>query len=187
MPRDEKLTPTLPDTPTLLDKEKAIEAARQSIAANNMAEWPQCVLLKNPQLVVQHPFLVQDRGDEDSEISKYTWVVPYGIEGDKNEDSVPFARLCILVDGATGEFEEVTVFGKPVPYLAKAKAVEVVATALHLQDLILVTGSELMFEPSEITTSRAYPFWKMVVARREYFVDQAGKFYDHISKGKGGS
>ena len=49
-------------TTTLLDREKAIKAAQQSIAANKMAEWPQCVLLKNPQLVLQRPFLVQDRG-----------------------------------------------------------------------------------------------------------------------------
>ena len=72
---------------------------------------------------------------------------------------------------------------------AKARAVEVVAKALRIpQDLILVTGSDADVRRRQRSpTSRAYPFWKMVVARREYFVDQAGKFYDHISKGKGGS
>jgi hypothetical protein len=174
--------------PRLQNDDDAKDAARKSIAQNGMAEWRQCVLLKNPKLEVQSPILVQERGDEEGGPPRQTYIVPYGIKDDYNERGTPFTRLCILLDRETGEFEEVVVFGTPVTYLSKQEALNIVALALHLPPADLIDAEAMqIFEPGAITHARSYPFWKIVTGQREYFVDQEGKFYDQLVPRKGGA
>jgi len=43
-----------------------------------------------------------------------------------------------------------------------------------------------MFQPSEITHIRAYPFWKVAVKERVLYVDQLGKLYKTIEPARPG-
>lgn len=153
-----------------------------------MKQWPQCSLLNDPKVEVQVPFTFQEEEDEDGGPSAQTYIVPYGIEGEHDENGAPLVRLCILLDAVTGEFEEVTVFGGPVAYITREAAIAVVAAALQVPpDHLAVKEATPMFEPGEITNVRAYPFWKIVVDERAYFVDQTGKLYGQVLPGIGGN
>jgi len=93
-----------------------------------------------------------------------------------------------LVDAYTGEFEEMTAFDKPVVYLTNQNAVNVVAVALNvqvaeLQDAVVTR----MFQSSEISHVRAYPFWRVTVKDRSYYVDQKGKLYGSLLPGRPGN
>lgn len=152
-----------------------------------MLEWPQCALLRNPAIGPQTPMLMDEPSD-DGAADTHSFVVPYGLRGEQNSRGVPITRLCILIDAATGEFEEVATFGKPIAYLEKEAAIRIVASALGVPlDQLHVTDASLMFQSSEITHVRVYPFWRVVIDGRVYYVDQEEKLYNDIPPGKSGS
>ena len=106
---------------------------------------------------------------------------------------VQLARLCVIVNAYTGKFEEITTFGKPVRYLPEREAIDVVAKALNLKkeemERMLAEKTikiAMMFQPSEITHIRAYPFWKITVKERVLYVDQLGKLHRTIEPAKPG-
>jgi hypothetical protein len=166
---------------------EAGDAANKIIDETGMREWPQSSLLNNPKVEMQRPFTFQEDADE-GEASTQSYIVPFGIKDEHDKDGTPLTRLCILLDAVTREFEEVTAFGTPVAYLSGDKAIAVVAAALHIPPAqLIVTEVTQMFEPGEISNVRAYPFWKIVVDDRAYYVDQAGKLYSELSAGKAGS
>ena len=106
--------------------------------------------------------------------------------GDFPDESL--VRVCILVDAYTGEFEEVTAFDEPVVYLTGQQAVNVVAAALNaapeeFHDAV----ATLIFQSSEISHVRAYPFWRITVKDRSYYVDQKGKLYGSLLPGRPGN
>ena len=81
-----------------------------------------------------------------------------------------------------------TAFDKPVVYLTNQQAVNVVAAALNvapaeLHDAVVT----LMFQSSEISHVRAYPFWRVTVKDRSYYVDQKGKLYGSLFRGRPGN
>ena len=114
--------------------------------------------------------------------------MPYGLKGEQSPSGVPITRLCILIDAVTGDFEEVAIFGKPITYLQREAAIRIVVSALRApEDQFKVTDASLMFQSSEITHLRVYPFWQVVVNERVYYVGQEGKLYNQIPPGKSGS
>jgi len=175
-------------TPRMMDTEQALDAARQIIEVEGLREWEDCELLQNPKVAPQKPFAVRQVPTNDSAQPTYFYIVPYGIEGDCDEDGTPLTRLCILLDAETGELEEVVAFEKPVAYLSREAAIQVVASALRIPASQVNSNDAIsMFQPGEISHVRAYPFWKVVVEDREYYVDQKGKLYGHLSPGKLGN
>ena len=109
------------------------------------------------------------------------YIVPFGIKGEYAEREALTARVCVLVNAYTGNFEEVTAFGKPMRYLAEEEVLEIVAAAMHterkgLRDATLT----LMFQPSDITHVRTWPFWKVIVGERTLYVDMLGKLYGKL-------
>jgi hypothetical protein len=88
------------------------------------------------------------------------------------------ARACVLVNAYTGAIEEVTTFGRPIRYLTREDALAMVASALqkNVRELEKVDAG-LMFEAGDITHIRSYPFWRVVVGQRTFYVDQLGKLY----------
>jgi hypothetical protein len=174
-------------TDHFLTPDEAIEAAERAIQENGMREWPQCVILKNPAIIPQPPMLTREPSDEDGDADSHSFIVPYGLKGELSPSGVPITRLCILIDAVTGEFEEVATFGKPITYLQRDAAIGIVASALRIpEDRLQVTDASLMFQSSEITHLRVYPFWRVVVNERVYYVDQEGKLYNDIPPGKSG-
>jgi hypothetical protein len=172
----------------LLPPDRAIDAANQAIKELSIADWAECGLLKNPQHAVQAPMLLCDDPGLDGVDVSHSYIVPFGIQNDENEFGVPLTRLCILVDATDGTFEEVTAFVDPVAFLPKEAAIRVVASALRIPiDQLGKVDAEWMFRAGEITRVCAYPFWKIVVNGRTYYVDQEGELYTELPRGKGGS
>jgi hypothetical protein len=174
-------------TDTFLTPDEAIQAAARAIRENGMLKWPQCAILRNPGITPQPPILTSEPSEEGGADS-HSFIVPYGLKDEQNPSGVPITRLCILIDAVSGEFEEVATFGKPITYLQKDAAIRIVASALRVpEDQLKVTDASLMFQSSEITHLRVYPFWRVVVNKRVYYVDQEGKLYNDVPPGKSGS
>lgn len=172
---------------TFLTPDAAIKAAESAIQENGMLEWPQCAILRNPGTTPQPPMLTSEPSNEDGGADSHSFIVPYGLKGEQAPSGVPITRLCILIDAVTGEFEEVATFGMPITYLQREAAIRIVASALRApEDQLQVTDASLMFQSSEITHLRVYPFWRVVVNERVYYVDQEGKLYNDIPPGKSG-
>jgi len=175
-------------TNTFLTPDEAIKAAERAIQENGMLEWPQCAILRNPGITPQPPMLMSEPSAEDGGADSHSFIVPYGLKGEQSPSGVPIVRLCILIDAVTGDFEEVATFGKPITYLEREAAIRIVGSALRApEDQLQVTDASLMFQSSEITHLRVYPFWRIVVNERVYYVGQEGKLYNQITPGKSGS
>ena len=172
---------------TFLQPDEAIKAAERAIQQTGMLEWPQCAILRNPGISPQTPMLTRESSDEDGGADTHSFIVPYGLKGEEN-GGVPITRLCILIDAVSGEFEEVATFGKPVTYLQREAAIRIVASALRTpENRLQVDDASLMFQSSEITHLRVYPFWRIMVNKHAYYVDQEGKLYNDVPRGKSGS
>jgi len=173
---------------SFLTSDEAIEAAERAIQQNGMLEWPQCAILRNPKIRPQTPMFTRESSEEDGVPDTHSFIVPYGLEGERSPSGVPITRLCILIEAVAGEFEEVATFGKPVTYLQKEAAIGIVSSALRASEGQLhVTDASLMFQSSEITHLRVYPFWRVVVNERAHYVDQEGRLYDEIPRSRSGS
>ena len=168
---------------SFLPPDAAFRAAEDAIKLNGMREWPQCSLLKHPDLVHNEPILVQGGDDRDEPVHIY--IIPYGLRGEHTASGVPFTRLCIVVDAVSGNFDEVCTFGKPFAYLPEANAIRVVASALQVPEGSL--HAEWMFVPCEISQSRTVPFWRVVHDDSTLYVDNNEKLYNGLFPSKGGS
>ena len=155
--------------------------AEAIIRETGMKEWPQCQLLNDPNVERRLAFRVEEETRTEGGAAKQTYIVPYGIKDEHDDEGTPLTRMCILLDGTTGKFEEETTFGEPITYLSQEKAIGIVAHALGLQAMGTNSfDATLMFDPGPISHVRAYPFWKVVVSGHDYYVDQTGKFYDEL-------
>jgi Papain-like cysteine protease AvrRpt2 len=165
----------------LLSASQAIEAARRSIAELKLAEQGRYSLLARPDVEPLEPMVVRDQppGSRARNVPHY-YIVPFGFEEERHEGGSRLARVCVLVNAYSGAFEEVTAFGRPIRYLTEQEALRVVASALHTSAERLEAEATLMFEPSDITHVRTYPFWRIKIGRRTYYVDQLGQLYGKL-------
>lgn len=169
--------------------EEAIESARKAIDALDLAKNPSYAVLKKKGMRNLQPILVREEiklGLEEERVPYY-YIVPFGFERETGECGVALARFCVIINAYTGQFEEITAFGKPIRYLPEEEAIDVVAKALDLkkeETRKMLAGqamrATLIFQPSEITHIRTYPFWKITVKERSLYVDQLGKLYGTI-------
>lgn len=166
----------------LLSPDEALEYARRWIEELRLAEEPRYRLLKHEAVQPLKPVLVRDvvQGSEEDKVPYY-YIVPFGLKQEIRERRAGLARVCVLVNAFTGMFEEVTAFGSPVRYLSEGEALEVVAEAMGVErDALEDAKASLMFEPSDITHVRTWPFWRVQVGERIVYVDQLGKLYDKL-------
>ena len=172
--------------PSILSPTQAIEAAQNLVRELNLADLPQGGLLANPNLEPQMALVFRDDADA-TEDRSYSYVVTYAIKNDRDESGAPLVRICILLNGTDGSFEEITTFAKPVTYLSADDAISVVLSALQLSTDQATDAATLVFRPCEISHVRAYPFWEVVLDGHTYYVDQRRKLYRDLSLGRGGS
>jgi len=173
----------------VLTAEEAKKFATVSIKKLQLAKEPGYGILSDPSLEISDPLLTTDKPHrESSDETPQFYIVPFGIKNERTESGAPLVRLCILIDAYTGEFEEMTAFDKPVVYLTNQQAVNVVAAALNVAPAELHDADvTLMFQSSEISHVRAYPFWRVIVKDRSYYVDQKGKLYGSLFRGRPGN
>jgi len=166
----------------LLSPARAVEHARRWIAELKLAENPKYRLLGRSDAAPLDPLLVREeaRGSRSKNVPYY-YIVPFGFKNEFNERGAKAVRVCVLVNAYTGQFEEVTAFGAPLRYLPKDEALDVVAAAMQTERRKL-RGAEvtLMFQPSDITHVRTWPFWRVTIGRRTLYVDQLGKLYGKL-------
>jgi hypothetical protein len=162
---------------------EAADYAKKWIDKFKLAEKPRYRILAKTGIMNLSPILVREELRPGMETAKvpYYYVVPFGLENDRDQRDLPLARVCVIVNAYTGDFEEVGSFGKPVSYLPEKDAIAIATRALHLKpEAALRAKAALMFQPSEITHIRIYPFWKVTINERVLYIDQLGKLYKAI-------
>jgi hypothetical protein len=166
----------------LLSSARAVEHAKRWIAELGLAEQTEYSLLARKDVDALEPLLVRDEpvGSRTKNVPHY-YIVPFGFKKEFTERGLRMARVSVLVNAYTGDFEEVTAFGNPVRYLNADEAVDIVAAALQTGRRQLQNPeTTLMFQPSDIGHIRSYPFWRVKVGRRTMYVDQLGTLYGKL-------
>lgn len=173
----------------IISPKEAIANAKKAMEALEFGKDSPHEIVKMKGIRNLQPLLVREeiKPGLEKEMVPYYYIVPYGFEGETGLCGVALARLGVIINAYTGQFEEITTFGKPVRYLPQEEAVEIAAKALHLkmeETTKMLTKQSitaaLMFQPSEITHIRTYPFWKITTKERSLYVDQLGKLYGTI-------
>jgi hypothetical protein len=166
----------------LLSPAQAVEAARKAIAELKLGEQSRYSLLTRRDVEPLEPMVVRDQPPRSRARNvPHYYIVPFGFKQEMHERGARLARVCVLVNAYTGAFEEVTAFGSPIRYLPREEALGVVAAALQTSpDRLRNAEATLVFQPSDITHVRTYPFWQVKIGRRTVFVDQLGEFYGKL-------
>jgi hypothetical protein len=166
----------------LLSPEEALEKAHGIIEERKLAEHPQYALLAREDVAASTPMLVREElADSKARNVPHYYIVGYGLRGEAAERGDRLVRTVVLVNAYTGAMEEVTTFGRPIRYLPEEEARAIVARALHQEPARLNDApATLMFQYGDITHIRSYPFWRVTVGKRNYYVDQLGQFYGKL-------
>jgi hypothetical protein len=166
----------------LLSPAEAVQQAKRLIAELKLGENRKYSFLTQKDVDNLEPAVVREEtpGSRAKNVPCY-YIVPFGIKTELSDRGSRLARVCVLLNAYTGQFEEATVFGHPLRYLPKDEALAVVAAALQLDPKKLRDAEvTLMFQPSDITHVRTFPFWRVKVANRTLYVDQLGKLYGKL-------
>ena len=163
----------------LLSPEEALERARGIIAERKLAEHSQFALLSREDIATTTPLLVrEEEADSKARNVPHYYIVGFGLRGESAERGDRLVRTVVLLNAYTGAMEEVTTFGRPIRYLPEEEARAIVARALHQEPAQLRdAAATLMFQYGDITHIRSYPFWRVTVGKRNFYVDQLGQFY----------
>jgi hypothetical protein len=174
----------------LLSPSEATDAAKKQVAELKLAEQSPFSLLGRDDVGPLEPVLVRDEqpGGLDEGGANQYYSVPFGFEADSAEQGAQAMRVCVLVNAYSGEFEEATAFDEPVRYLSKEEVLQIVAQETSQKHLD-PAGAEvtLMFRPSQITQTRAWPFWQVRIGETIVYVDQLGNLYRELRRGRPGS
>ncbi len=165
----------------LLPPAEAVKHAKRLIKDMNLTKRGKYKLLGHKDVVNLEPILVREEipGSQEKNVAYY--IVPFGFKNEFGERKSRMARVCVLVNAYTGQLEEVTTFGKPVRYLSKEEILEIVAAAMNMeQEKLPDVDATLMFQPSDITHVRAWPFWRVKIGKVTVYVDQLGKLYGKL-------
>jgi len=162
-----------------LTAEQAVDFASRYIDAPSAIHRHASGLFSHEESVSLEAALVQYGNPEGAAPGAPDYfIVPYGLKREADSRGVSPARGCVLVDAVSGEFQEATTFGKPVRYLRRDEALSIVAAALgqRPQDSSAV-DARLMFQPSDISNVRAFPFWRIKTEKGVFYVEQTGTLH----------
>ena len=169
----------------IIPPEEAIKYAKKWIDELELSKKLQYTILEERGVSNLQPMLVREEikpGLEKGKEVPYYYIVPFGFEYEIGDYGIGLARVCVIVNAYTGRFEEIGAFGKPVRYILKEEVIDIIASYLALKrEEIEKLKPILMFQPSDITHIRLYPFWRIMVADRVLYVDQMGKVYKVIT------
>src|SRR3972149_6834423 len=167
----------------IISPERALKYAKNWIDELGLSKKPPHAILQKSGVKNLEPLLVREeinQGLKRRAVPHY-YLIPFGFERETGACGVPLARLAIIVNAFTGQFEEIGSFGKPVRYLPKSEAVAITMKVTRLKsEEIDQAKVELMYQPSDITHIRTNPFWKVTVRNRTIYIDQLGAVYSRI-------
>jgi hypothetical protein len=168
--------------PRLLSPQQALEYAQRWIKELRLPEKPRYGILARPDVQPLEPMLVRDepRMGQNPERAIHYYVVPFGVRGEFQRGK-QLTRASILVNAYTGDFEEITTFGKPIRYLSHDDALELAAVAMRVdRERLKDAKATLMFRPSKISHIRAFPFWEIILQNKTIYIDQIGEIYGRL-------
>ena len=165
-----------------ISEQQAIEHAVRWVRERRLSERPGYQFLARTDSAPTGALLVHDepRADHRQERPIAYYIVPFGVRGE-NERGRPTVRASVLVNAYSGDFEEATVFGRPIHYMMQEEALEIAAKAFGVR-LDHLGGAEvtLMFQPSKVSHIRAYPFWRISLWDRTIYIDQLGEVFGRL-------
>jgi hypothetical protein len=173
----------------IIEPSEAVKFAIKWIDELGLAKQPTFSVLGKKEIKNYAPILVREEIRPSKEKGKvpYYYIVPFGFEREMGACNVPLARIGLIVNAYTGSFEEVGAFGKPIRYLPEREAINIAARAMGLKDKEIqkmisekMIKTAMMFQPSEITHIRIYPFWKVTIKEKTLYIDQLGIIYTTI-------
>jgi hypothetical protein len=166
----------------LLTPAQALESARRAIEEQRLGDNPKYALLRREDAVSSAPLLVREEtaGSKARNVPHY-YIVGFGLRGETADRGERLVRVAVLVNAYTGATEEVTTFGRPIRYLTEEEARAIVARAMHQEpERLRNAEAGLMFQHGDITHIRSYPFWRVRVGKKNFYVDQLGQLYTKL-------
>ena len=174
----------------LITPQDAIKYTSKWIKDLGLAKKAPYGILKRKEVGYLKPILVREEirpGLEEKVDVPYYYLVPFGFKREIGACNAPLARIGIIVNAYTGDFEEIGAFRKAVRFLPESEAINIAAKAMNFSDREIKSymrkkeiTARMMYQPSEITHIRIYPFWRISVKENILYVDQLGKLYPHI-------
>jgi hypothetical protein len=163
----------------LLSAAEAVKHAKRWVAELKVAEQAKYSLLRHEDAVTHEPMLVREEtaGKRAKSVPHY-YIVPFGLRREISDRGTGLARVCVLINAFTGQLEEVSSFGSPIRYVTREDALNLVAAALQTdREKLENADATLVFQAGDITHIRTYPFWRVTLNKRNYYIDQLGKLY----------
>jgi hypothetical protein len=174
----------------IIKPEEVVEQAYRWIKEADIARKAPYNILKKKGIRHLSPILVREEISPTRKPERtvpHYYLVLFGFEKETGACGVPLARIGIIFNAYTGKFEEVGAFGQPVRFIPKEEAINIAAKAMNLKDeeIKKMTSEKqitayMMFQPSELTHIRLYPFWRITIKEKILYVDQLGKLYSSI-------
>jgi hypothetical protein len=139
-----------------------------------------------PMLVRELPE-VQETQKTKQDVHYY--IVPFTQSNDVDNTGAQLSRFSVLVNAYTGRIEQLCVFPKPVHYLSKTDATQILSRSLRLsRHEAQKAKTELVFQPGKLQLKSALPIWQVALDNKTIFVKQDGLIYgtlDYPSRLKG--
>lgn len=174
----------------LIRPKEAMKLAKKYIDEFGYSKDPNYAILHRKNVRPLEPIIVQEETISkkiEEETKPQYYIVPFNLKSEIGERDVPLARISIMINAFTGNFEGITAFGKPIRYIPMDEAISLAAKSLKLKKINKKdVRATVIFVPSEITHVRAYPFWKIEIKDKILYVDQLGKIYKTIELGRPG-
>lgn len=179
-----------------IEPKEAVRYALKHVDELGLSEKPPYNILQKKGIRNLEPILVREEikpGMEEEVRVPYYYLVPFGFEWETGACNVKLARVGVIVNAYTGDFEEIGAFGRPVRFLPRKEAINIAARAMKLTDREIEEMIErreitanMMYQPSEITHIRIYPFWKIAIKENILYIDQLGTLYATIQPSRPG-
>lgn len=148
-------------TGELIAPQEAEALANNYIQSLHLDEMEPYTMLQDPNTINTDPILVQEDRDLEMEEPQY-YIVPFGYIDELPEQGEQFHRLCILVNGHTGAFEEIGVFGDKVRFMPITEAISIAMAELQLDPMQQgQVQAKLVFGPWYIPQTRYWPVWRI--------------------------
>lgn len=155
---------------------RAVVAERQKRESKSVLDRVTGVRGGRPMLVRELPVTTPGKKKSKEDVRYY--LVPFAGRYEIDKTGAPLARLSVLVNAYTGEFEELCAFSRPVRYLSEDEARAIAGRALGLgrRDLSRME-LELVYRPLRAHVSTAQPAWYASIDERAVHVSQLGEIF----------
>jgi hypothetical protein len=141
----------------LISAQDAENLANGYIDSLGLDEMDPYTMLQDPDTEHTDAMLVEEDTEDGVDEPQY-YIVPYGF----NYELPDFHRLCILVNGHTGAFEEIGVFGDKKRFLPITEAMDIALAELGLSQMQKhLVNLKMVFGPWYIPQTRFWPVWRV--------------------------